>query len=62
MRTTVGHKAPKQNAAASPKTGFVAHGVYPEGYRRVRPNASHFAKPEPVERKCRSAHGAGSIR
>ena len=42
MKATVSRKASKQNATASPNTGFAAH--------FVRPNASHFAKPENVRR------------
>jgi len=42
MKATVSRKALKQNAAASPNTGFAAHFVHP--------NASHFAQPENVIR------------
>jgi len=42
MKATVSRKASKQNAAASPNTGFAAH--------FVRQNATHFAKPEAVIR------------
>jgi len=37
---TVSRETSKQNAAASPNTGFAAHSV--------RQNALHFAKPENV--------------
>jgi len=43
MKATVSRKASKQNAAASPNTGFAAH--------FVRQNATHFAKPEAVSSK-----------
>jgi len=42
MMATVSRKASKQNAAASPNTGFAAHSACP--------NVSHFAKPETVGR------------
>jgi len=39
---TMSREASKQNATASPNTGFAAHSV--------RQNALHFAKPETVIR------------
>lgn len=49
MMATVSRKASKQNAAASPNTGFAAHSVCP--------NVSHFAKPETIRLAARIERG-----